>query len=187
MKQYLMITAATLFGVSAAHAQTLTDADTDLNGTVSLEEAQAVDPSVTETDFAVYDINGDGELSPMEYAAWNEDRAGVRAGNSDSGTTAEGEITMQPVVDPDINDGSAAGDDDDSVPAEPDNAVDVGGELDIDGDVDLTPVPLTRDLEADPEPVIEPDLSTDVDPAAEAEAEAEAEVTAGDESDGDPQ
>ena len=63
--------AATLLVLSPglAMAATLGDIDADGNGTLSLEELQAVFPALTEETMAPLDTNGDGALDEAEFTA----------------------------------------------------------------------------------------------------------------------
>ncbi|MEE2565294.1 hypothetical protein [Hyphobacterium marinum] len=183
MKRLLMLTAATLIGTAAAQAQSAIDIDTDLDGTVSLAEAQAADPAVTQTDFDLYDLDANGELSATEYAAWNEDRTSATIDaeiDTDASVVTEDEaITTESEVSTDAD-----------APLDPTPVEDgMTGEnspqpdLDIESDIDLDIEPVAPELEADPEPVLEPDLTTDPDPAIEIETD----IETGNEDDDDPQ
>lgn len=63
-KTLLAIALATFTGAALA-APTFAEADKDANGSVSKEEAAAVEG----LDFAAADANADGALSPEEYEA----------------------------------------------------------------------------------------------------------------------
>ena len=71
--QKIVLTTLFALGLSgAAMAQAATDfaaVDTDLNGGVSLAEAQVAWPDLTEEAFAAADTDGNGELSAEEYDA----------------------------------------------------------------------------------------------------------------------
>ena len=169
MKKFLMITAASLMGASAAYAQASLDADTDINGSVSLEEAQAVDSTVTQLDFDMYDLDADGELSMSEFAAWNADR---------SSATMDAEIdTDASVVTEDeavTTESEVSTDSDADVETDIDPVPDADPELDLDMDseLDISPEPVvTPDTGADDNPILEPDMTTDLDAATEAELE----------------
>lgn len=70
----IALTALFALGLSgAAMAQAATDfasVDTDLNGSVSLTEAQVAWPDLTEEAFTAADTDGNGELSAEEYEAF---------------------------------------------------------------------------------------------------------------------
>lgn len=70
MKPILTITAVAFALTAPAWAQTVMDADGD--GNVTLEEAQAVMPEMTEDSFASMDSDADGVLSTAEVAAATE-------------------------------------------------------------------------------------------------------------------
>lgn len=69
--QKIVLTTLFALGLSgAAMAQAATDfvaVDTDLNGGVSLTEAQVAWPDLTEDAFTAADTDGNGELSADEY------------------------------------------------------------------------------------------------------------------------
>ncbi len=71
--QKIVLTTLFALGLSgAAMAQIATDfaaVDTDLNGSISLSEAQLAWPDLTENAFAAADTDGNGELSAEEYDA----------------------------------------------------------------------------------------------------------------------
>jgi len=71
--QKIVLTTLFALGLSgAAMAQAATDfvaVDTDLNGGVSLTEAQVAWPDLTEEAFTAADTDGNGELSAEEYDA----------------------------------------------------------------------------------------------------------------------
>lgn len=69
MKKLLIISAAALFGASAAYATPFEDADANGDGVVTFEELQAVNPDATQEEFDAADLNGDGMLSRDEYDA----------------------------------------------------------------------------------------------------------------------
>ena len=70
----IALTALFALGLTgAAMAQAATDfasVDTDLNGAISLTEAQAAWPELTEEAFTAADADGNGELSAEEYEAY---------------------------------------------------------------------------------------------------------------------
>jgi hypothetical protein len=77
MELYAMkkIVLTSLFAIglsSAALAQAATDfasVDTDVNGSISLAEAQVAWPDLTEEAYTAADTDGNGELSAEEYDA----------------------------------------------------------------------------------------------------------------------
>ncbi len=46
--------------------------DTDQNGSLSLTEVQAIDSTITQADFDIYDTDKSGGISPAEFAKWVE-------------------------------------------------------------------------------------------------------------------
>lgn len=70
----IVLTSLFALGLSgAAMAQAATDfasVDTDVNGGVSLAEAQVAWPDLTEEAFTAADTDGNGELSAEEYEAY---------------------------------------------------------------------------------------------------------------------
>ena len=54
---------------AALAAEDFSTADADSDGQVTMEEAAAAAPEITEEKFAAADANGDGTLSEEEYAA----------------------------------------------------------------------------------------------------------------------
>lgn len=71
MKKIALSTLIVLGLSGAAFAQAATDlvsVDTDVNGAVSFEEAQAAWPDLTAEAFAAADTDANGELSAEEYA-----------------------------------------------------------------------------------------------------------------------
>lgn len=58
---------------AAASAHALADLDTDASGDLSLEEAQAFDPSISATAFATFDTDSDDVLNDEEYSVWAAD------------------------------------------------------------------------------------------------------------------
>jgi hypothetical protein len=69
----IIVSSLVVLGLStAAFAQAATDfasVDTDLNGSVSLSEAQVAWPDLTEEAFTAADTDANGELSAEEYDA----------------------------------------------------------------------------------------------------------------------
>ncbi|KIC15557.1 MULTISPECIES: calcium-binding protein [unclassified Leisingera] len=71
----LALTATALAALAAsplAAMDSITEADTDGNGTYSLEELQAAFPDLTEETFATIDANADGEADLAEVKAAEE-------------------------------------------------------------------------------------------------------------------
>jgi hypothetical protein len=71
MKKIILSTLVVLGLSSAAFAQAATDfatVDADVSGGISLVEAQAAWPDLTEEAFTAADIDANGELSVEEYA-----------------------------------------------------------------------------------------------------------------------
>ena len=70
----IVLTSLFALGLSgAAFAQAATDfasVDTDVNGGISLTEAQVAWPDLTEEAFTAADTDGNGELSAEEYEAF---------------------------------------------------------------------------------------------------------------------
>lgn len=73
MNKFALTTAfAALAASPLAAMDTITEADTDGNGTYSLEELQAVFPDLTEETFATIDADADGEADLTEVKAAEE-------------------------------------------------------------------------------------------------------------------
>lgn len=68
MKKLLIAAAALAATSSLALAQDFASVDIDASGAVSLEEAAAAIPSLTEEAFITADADGSGDLSPEEFA-----------------------------------------------------------------------------------------------------------------------
>ena len=69
MKKFFAVLAVSLLAISAAHAAEFTEVDSDEDGVISMEEAVAVMPDLTEDAFAAADTDGDGALNADEFAA----------------------------------------------------------------------------------------------------------------------
>lgn len=71
MKKALLAAAALTASAAFAFAQApdFTAVDTDASGTVTMEEAKAAMPDITEEAFAAADTDQSGDLSLEEYAA----------------------------------------------------------------------------------------------------------------------
>ena len=73
MKRQVLIStiaAAAFAGTAFAQAPMFDDVDVDSDGLVTLSEAQAVAPELTEDEFAAFDVNADGGLDEGEFEAW---------------------------------------------------------------------------------------------------------------------
>ncbi len=68
MKKLLAIILATGFASTAAIAADFTAVDADQNGSVTMEEAKAAMPELTEDAFKAADGDQNGELSADEFA-----------------------------------------------------------------------------------------------------------------------
>ncbi|MDB5615008.1 MAG: hypothetical protein JWQ22_2661 [Devosia sp.] len=72
MKKIILSSLIVLGLSTAAFAQAATEAvsvDTDVSGSISLAEAQAAWPDLTEEAFTAADVDASGDLSADEYAA----------------------------------------------------------------------------------------------------------------------
>ncbi len=69
MKKFLAILAVSLLSISAAHAAEFTDVDSNEDGVISMDEATAAMPDLTDDAFAAADTDGDGSLNAEEFAA----------------------------------------------------------------------------------------------------------------------
>lgn len=69
MKKFLAIILATGFASTAAIAADFAAVDADQNGSVTMEEAKAAVPELTEDAFKAADGDQNGELSADEFAA----------------------------------------------------------------------------------------------------------------------
>lgn len=73
MKRQVLIStiaAAAFAGTAFAQAPMFDTVDVDGDGLVTLSEAQAVAPELTEDEFAAFDVNADGGLDEGEFEAW---------------------------------------------------------------------------------------------------------------------
>ena len=68
MKKLLTVLAVSAFATTSAFAAELKDIDTDSNGMVSMEEAKAAMPNISEEAFKGADADGDGSLNAEELA-----------------------------------------------------------------------------------------------------------------------
>ncbi|WP_300543896.1 hypothetical protein [Maricaulis sp.] len=88
MKMLLMMSAAALFGASAAAAQdnqTFVTLDSNADGSVSFDEALLADPELSHDAFAEHDTDGNGSLNVAEFEAWLQARAEADAEMQDGG------------------------------------------------------------------------------------------------------
>lgn len=69
MKKLLATLAVSLFAITAAQAAEVADLDKDADGMVSMEEAKAMMPDLSDEKFKAADADGDGKLSAEELAA----------------------------------------------------------------------------------------------------------------------
>ncbi len=71
MKKLILALAVTGFAFTSAHAQEMdmSKVDSDQDGAVTLEEANAAGLTWTAEQFATVDVDGDGKLNADEYAA----------------------------------------------------------------------------------------------------------------------
>ena len=68
MRKLIAVLAVSAFAFTAAHAAELKDIDADGNGSISMEEAKAAMPDLSEDAFKAADANGDGTLNAEELA-----------------------------------------------------------------------------------------------------------------------
>lgn len=69
MKKLLATLAISLFAFASAQAAELADLDKDADGMVSMEEAKAAMPDLSDEKFKAADADGDGKLNAEELAA----------------------------------------------------------------------------------------------------------------------
>ena len=74
MKKFFTVLAVSLLAITAAQAAEFAEVDTDENGKITLDEAVAVMPDLTEDAFKAADTDSDGELNPDEFAAMSNQR-----------------------------------------------------------------------------------------------------------------
>jgi Ca2+-binding EF-hand superfamily protein len=72
MNKFLAVLAVSLLTATSAQAAEFADIDTDGDGLISVEEATAAMPDVTEDAFAAADKDADGNLNADEYAAMSD-------------------------------------------------------------------------------------------------------------------
>ncbi len=71
MKRFFAVLAVSLLAVTAAQAAEFTEVDSDEDGMISMEEAVAAMPDLTEDAFAATDTDADGSPNADEFAAMN--------------------------------------------------------------------------------------------------------------------
>jgi len=69
MKKFFAVIAVSLLAITAAQAAEFADVDTDADGTITLDEAVAMMPDLTEDAFNAADTDEDGSLNADEFAA----------------------------------------------------------------------------------------------------------------------
>jgi Ca2+-binding EF-hand superfamily protein len=69
MKNFLAILAVSLLTITAAQAAEFAEVDTDGDGAISMDEAVAMTPDLTEDAFKAADTDADGGLNADEFAA----------------------------------------------------------------------------------------------------------------------
>lgn len=69
MKKILAVLALSAMTFAGAQAAEMSAVDTDANGSVSMEEAKAAMPEMTDEQFTAADADGDGSLNEEEFAA----------------------------------------------------------------------------------------------------------------------
>jgi len=69
MKKLFAVLAVSLLAITGAQAAEFAEVDTDENGKITMDEAVAAMPDLTEDAFAAADTDSDGELNPDEFAA----------------------------------------------------------------------------------------------------------------------
>ncbi len=72
MKKLLAIIAASMLTVAAAQAAEFAEVDGDGDGMVSMEEAKAAMPDLSDEAFSGADSDGDGSLNEEEFASLSE-------------------------------------------------------------------------------------------------------------------
>lgn len=77
MRKMLLISTVAALGVAlsvsrAAAAAEFEELDVDESGLLSLQEVQAVAPTVSEEEFETYDGDADGGLDEDEFALWEQ-------------------------------------------------------------------------------------------------------------------
>lgn len=71
MKKFLAVLAVSVLAAGTAHSAELTEVDTDSDGKVTMEEAKAKMPDLTEDSFKTADADGDGSLNAEEFTKLN--------------------------------------------------------------------------------------------------------------------
>ena len=69
MKKFFAVLAVSLLAVTSAQAAEFADVDADADGAITLEEAVAAMPDLTDDAFAAADTDEDGSLNADEFAA----------------------------------------------------------------------------------------------------------------------
>lgn len=69
MKKFIAALGISALAITAAQAAELTEIDTDANGMISMEEAKAAMPDLSEEAFSGADADGDGSLNAEELAS----------------------------------------------------------------------------------------------------------------------
>ena len=159
MKTLLMISAATLFGASAALAQdnqTFITLDSNQNGSVSFDEAVIADPSLDRASFDAQDSDGDGSLNAAEFEAWLEGRADAEA-NADVGV--ESDIDDNPVYDEPQ---------DSAIESEAEIEAETG--LESESEIDPMEDPMDDPLQ---DPITDPEVGHDAELGADTDIDAE--------------
>lgn len=164
MKTLLMISAATLFGASAALAQdnqTFITLDSNQNGSVSFDEAVIADPSLDRASFDAQDSDGDGSLNVAEFEAWLEGRADAEA-NADVGV--ESDVDSDPVEDNPVYDEPQ----DSSIESEAGIEAETG--LESETGIDPMEDPMDDPLQ---DPITDPEVGNDAELGVDTDIDAE--------------
>jgi len=160
MKTFLMISAATLFGASAALAQdnqTFITLDSNQNGSVSFDEAVIADPSLDRASFDAQDSDGDGSLNVAEFEAWLEGRADAEAG-------VESDVDSDPVEDNPVYDEPQ----DSSIESEAEIEAETG--LESETGIDPMEDPMDDPLQ---DPITDPEVGNDAELGVDTDIDAE--------------
>ncbi|MBO6765519.1 hypothetical protein [Maricaulis sp.] len=160
MKTLLMISAATLFGASAALAQdnqTFITLDSNQDGAVSFDEAVIADPSLDRASFDEQDSDGDGSLNAAEFEAWLEGRADAEAG-------VEGDVDSDPVEDNPVYDEPQ----DSSIESEAGIEAETG--LESETEIDPMEDPMDDPLQ---DPITDPEVGNEAELGADTDIDAE--------------
>ncbi|GLK53065.1 EF-hand domain-containing protein [Maricaulis virginensis] len=160
MKTLLMISAATLFGASAALAQdnqTFITLDSNQDGAVSFDEAVIADPSLDRASFDEQDSDGDGSLNAAEFEAWLEGRADAEAG-------VESDIDDNPVEDDPVYDEPQ------DSPIESEAGIEAETGLESETGIDPMEDPMDDPLQ---DPITDPEVGNDAELGADTDIDAE--------------